>query len=109
MAELIGAEMVPRSKSVKIKEQAALAIMKEQHSFGGTFFVTNDLEAWQYGAASSLNRFLLVTNRESYVAFIEALKEGLLWPQALQRAYGGTPEQLVMQYGQAIGVPDLRP
>jgi len=109
MAELIGAEMVPRSKAVKNKELAALAMLKQQRSFGGDFFVTDDLEAWQYGAASSLNRFLLETNRESYVAFIEGLKEGLLWPQALQRAYGGTPEQLVIQYGQWIGVPDLRP
>lgn len=109
MAELIGAEMVPRSKSVKTKELAALAMLKQHRSFGGDFFVTDDLEAWQYGAASSLNRFLLQTNRESYVAFIEGLKEGLLWPQALQRSYGGTPEQLVIQYGQWIGVPDLRP
>jgi hypothetical protein len=109
MAELIGAEMVPRSKSVKNKELVALAVMKQQRSLGRDFFVTDDLEAWQYGAASSLNRFLLETNRQSYVAFIEGLKEGLPWPKALQRAYGGTPEQLVVQYGQRIGVPGLQP
>jgi hypothetical protein len=109
MAELIGAEMVPKSTSVKRKEQAALAILKQQRSLGGDFFVADDLDPWQYGAASSLNRFLLETNRQSYVAFIEGLKEGLPWPAALQRAYGGTPEQLVVQFGQSIGVPDLRP
>ncbi len=64
---------------------------------------------WQYGVASSLNRFLLKTNQQSYVRFIEGLKEGLKWPVALQQAYNGTPEQLVAQYGQSIGLPDLRP
>jgi hypothetical protein len=109
MAELIGAEMVPRSEAVKRKEIVALAMLKQQRSLGGNFFTTESLEGWQYGAASSLNRFLLNADRKSYVRFIEGLKEGLDWPDALQQAYGGTPEQLVTQYGQRIGVPDLRP
>jgi hypothetical protein len=109
MAELIGAEMVPKSTAVKNKEQAALAILKQRHSLGGDFFTAEPIHDWQYGAASSLNRFLLKTNQQNYVRFIEALKEGLKWPVALQQAYGGTPEKLVIQYGQSIGVPDLRP
>ena len=109
MAELIGAEMVPKSTAVKNKEQAALAILKQRQSLGGDFFTAEPIHDWQYGVASSLNRFLLKTNQQDYVRFIEALKEGLKWPAALQQAYGGTPEQLVTQYGQSIGVQDLRP
>jgi hypothetical protein len=109
MAELIGAEMVPRSEMVKRKEYAALAMLKEQRSFGGKFFTAEMLEGWQYGAAISLNRFLLDADRASYVRFIEKLKEGLSWPDAFREAYGGTPEELVALYGRRIGVPDLRP
>jgi hypothetical protein len=109
MAELIGSEMVPRSDAVKRKELVALAMLKQQRSLGGNFFTAESLDAWQYGAASSLNRFLLNADRKGYVRFIEGLKEGLDWPDALRQAYGGTPEQLVAQYGQRIGVPDLRP
>jgi hypothetical protein len=109
MAELIGAEMVPKSTAVKNKEQAALAILKQRQSLGGDFFTAEPIHDWQYGVASSLNRFLLKTNQQSYVRFIEGLKEGLKWPAALQQAYGGTPEQLVAQYGQSVGVSDLRP
>jgi hypothetical protein len=109
MAELIGAEMVPKSTAVKNKELAALALVKQHHSLGGDFFTAEPIHVWQYGAASSLNRFLLQTDRKGYVRFIEGLKEGLKWPDALQQAYNGTPEQLVTQYGQSIGVPDLRP
>jgi hypothetical protein len=109
MAELIGAEMVPKSTSVKNKEAAALAIIKQRHSLGGDFFTAEPIHDWQYGVAISLNRFLLESNRKAYVRFIEGMKEGLKWPVALQQAYNGTPEQLVAQYGQSIGVADLRP
>jgi hypothetical protein len=101
--------MVPKSTAVKNKETAALAILREHHSLGGDFFAAEPIHDWQYGVASSLNRFLLQTDRQSYVRFIEGMKEGLKWPVALQQAYNGTPEQLVVQYGQSIGLPDLRP
>ena len=109
MADLIGAEMVPQSKSVERREYIALTLVKERHSLGGNFFTAEPIDAWQYGVASSLNRFLLNTDRPSYVRFIEKLKEGQKWPDALREAFGGTPEQLVGQYGRWIGIPDLRP
>ena len=101
--------MVPKSAAVKNKELAALAILQERHSLGGDFFTAEPIHDWQYGIASSLNRFLLKTNQQNYVRFIEGLKEGMKWPAALQQAFNGTPEQLVAQYGQSIGVSDLRP
>jgi hypothetical protein len=52
---------------------------------------------------------LLQANRDSYVRFIEAMKEGMKWDEALQDAYGGTPEQLLAQYGRWISVPNLKP
>jgi hypothetical protein len=94
---------------VKNKEREALTILQEHRSLGGDFFSAEPIHDWQYGVASSLNRLLLQTDRQSYVRFIDGLKEGLKWPVALQQAYNGTPEQLVKQYGQSIGVPDLRP
>jgi hypothetical protein len=109
MAELIGAEMVPKSTAVKNKESAALAIVKQRHSLGGDFFTAEPIHDWQYGVASSINRFLLKTDQQSYVRFIEGLKEGLKWPAALQQAYGGTPDQLVSQYGESVGILDLHP
>ncbi|HEY4231886.1 MAG TPA: hypothetical protein VGM76_00540 [Lacipirellulaceae bacterium] len=109
MADVIGAEMVPKSMAVKTKEKSALAILRERHSLGGDFFTAEPIHDWQYGVASSLTRFLMETDRQSYVRFIEGLKAGQKWPIALERAYNGTPDQLVTQYGQSIGVPDLRP
>ena len=67
------------------------------------------IEGWQYGVASNLNRFLLQSNRQDYVRFIEALKEGMKWEEALNDAYRSTPEELLSEYGRRINVPDLRP
>jgi hypothetical protein len=108
MADLIGAQMVPASTAVRNREFKALNMLVERRSLGG-MFAAKRIESWQYGAASSLNRFLLQTSRESYVRLIEALKEGMKWEDALRDAYGSTPDELLAHYGRRIGVPDLRP
>jgi hypothetical protein len=80
----------------------------QQRSLGGMLSARR-IESWQYGAASNLNRFLLQADRERYVRFIESLKEGVKWDEALREAYGNSPEELLAYYGRQIGVPDLRP
>ena len=80
-----------------------------ERSLGG-MLTAERIEAWQYGVASNLNRFLLQANRQNYVRFIEALKEG-------HEVGGGTPRSLRQharancspQYGRWINVADLRP
>jgi hypothetical protein len=108
MAELIGSEMVPQSASVSKRERQALMHLRQDPSLAG-FFRADPIRDWQYGVASSMTRFLLQSDRQSYVRFIENLKEGMKWDEALQQAYGGTPQELVSQYGHWIGVPGLRP
>jgi hypothetical protein len=108
MADLIGAEMVPDSTAVRNRELKALNLLIQQQSLGGMLSAKR-IESWQYGAASNLNRFLLETNRDSYVRFIEVLKEGMKWDEALREAYGSTPDELLTHYGRRIGVPELRP
>lgn len=108
MADLIGAEMVPTSAVVRNREYKAIEQLSQQHSLGG-MLSTPRIEAWQYGAASNLNRFLLQANRENYVRFIEALKDGMKWEEALKETYGSTPDELLAHYGRWINVADLRP
>jgi hypothetical protein len=52
---------------------------------------------------------LLQSNRKGYVRFIEALKEGKKWDEALQDAYRGTPEQLLASYARWLNLAELRP
>lgn len=108
MAELIGAEMVPTSTAVKNREFRAYQQLAQQGSLGG-MLTADRIEAWQYGVASSLNRFLLQSDRAKYVAFIEALKEGQKWDEALKTAYKCTPEKLLAAYGRSLNLPNLLP
>jgi hypothetical protein len=108
MADLIGAEMAPGSTAVKDREVKAVQQLAQQRSLGG-MLAAERIEPWQYGAASSLNRFLLQANRLGYVRFIESLKEGMKWEEALGVAYGSTPEEMLGHYGRWIGVAELRP
>jgi hypothetical protein len=108
MADLVGAEMVPSSTTVKNRELKAIQQLAQQGSFAGMLSAKR-IESQHYGMASNLNRFLLQTNRGNYVAFIEALKEGQKWEEALQTAYKSTPDQLLTAYARWINVAELRP
>lgn len=108
MADLIGAEMVPASSAVKKREYQAFQRLAQQGSLGG-MLTAERIDAWQYGVASSLNRFLLQSDRTKYVAFIEALKEGQKWDEALRTAYGAPPEALLAAYAQQLKLPNLQP
>ncbi len=108
MADLIGAEMVPASNAVRNRELRAYQQLAQQGSLGG-MLTAERIEAWQYGVASSLNRFLLQSDRAKYVAFIEAMKEGQKWDEALKTAYKSTPEQLLAAYSRSLKLPNLQP
>lgn len=109
MADYIGATIVPGSVSMKLREKEAHERMLQTRSMGGILSVQTNIDAWQYGVASSLTRFLIQTNSKSYVEFVEDLKEGAPWQEALQKRFNGTPEELVAAYGKAMGIPNLQP
>ena len=108
MADLIGAEMVPASTAVKNRELKAMQDLAQRQTLGGMLAAPR-IEAWQYGVASNLNRFMLQANREKYVRFIEALKDGMKWEDALKETYGSTPDELLAAYSRWINLADLRP
>lgn len=108
MADLIGAEMVPAAKTVKSRELKAVAQLAQQPTLGG-MLTTPRIQASQYGMAANLNRFLLQSNRQSYVRFVECMKEGMKWEEALRDAYGSTPEEMLAHYARWIGVAEVRP
>jgi hypothetical protein len=108
MAESIGRVLVPQSKSVAQREQRALQLMQQSHSVGGDFLTRKgNIDAAQYGIASSLTDFLLRSNAGGYTRFIQGMKEGQTWEESLQATFNCTADQLVTSYGVAIGVPDL--
>jgi hypothetical protein len=110
MADWIAAALVPQSNSVKRRQQEAILKMSQTRSMGGSFLTTKGhIEGWQYGTASSITDQLIRTDKAAYTRFIQGIKEGMKWQDSLQATFKITPEHLVTQYGQAIGIPDLQP
>jgi len=112
MAEVIASIMVPTSKGVEHKEKKFLKALQSvpEPRLGDEFFVVDDnIPFNRYGGASSMTRFLLQTDPRNYVRFINLLKEGMPWEEALANSYGATKSQLVASYGRWLGIPNLRP
>lgn len=112
MAEVIAAKMVPTSKGVQRKEEKFLTAMRSspQPRLGEAFFAVDDnIPFDRYGGATSMTRFLIQTDQQKYVRYINLLKEGVPWEEAMQTSYNASKQQLVLAYGQWIGVPHLMP
>jgi len=58
-------------------------------------------EAFDYGIAQSLVRFLLARDREAFVRFIEGMKAGRTEAEALKASFGLTRKELVRQWRRA--------
>ena len=112
MAEVIASLMVPSSKGVQRKEKKFLEALQSvpYPRLGEEFFVENDnIPFNRYGGATSMTRFLLQSSQANYVRFINLLKEGMPWEEALNQSYRANKEQLVTSYGRWLGVPNLQP
>lgn len=108
-ADWISAIVVTSDDEVQRRQRAALAVIRQTRSLGGNFFTADHIDDWQYGVASGMTTFLLRLGGDRYRNLIDGIKTGKPWQQALQDAYGLTPEQLTAQWGLSVGVPGLRP
>lgn len=108
LAEAIAADMVPRHGITQAQAADARADLQSRKSVED-LFKSEQIVAWQYPVARTLTEFMIRQNKTGYADFINAIKDGAPWEEALQKQYGVTPEQLVSAYGQSMSVPGLKP
>ncbi|HWA97599.1 MAG TPA: hypothetical protein VG713_03880 [Pirellulales bacterium] len=109
IADWVAAAVVRADDNVQRRQREAARIAKESGSLGGNFFDDKNIEAWQYGAATTIVDMLLKMSGKQYRAMIDGIKDGLDWEESLKQAYNLTVPELVQRYGQYIGAPNLRP
>ncbi len=109
ISDWIAGVAVPSSKSIKTRQNNAAKRLRTIGTFGGQFLDAKAIEAWQYGAASSIVHLLVAKDPVRFKLFINGIKEGLKWQDSLRRAYNASPEGLCRLYGRSIGVPNLTP
>ncbi|RLS57471.1 MAG: hypothetical protein DWH91_04445 [Planctomycetota bacterium] len=109
IADWIAGVAVPSTPEIRRRQQEAANRLRQSGSFQQQFYTSEDLESWQYGAASSIVQMLIQANPQQFQLFFNGVKEGYTWQDSLMRAYGMTPEELTIAYGQRIGLPRLTP
>lgn len=110
IADWVAGAIVTQSKAVTERQKEGVELLRQTGSLGANFFEERaNLQPWQYGVASSLTNFMLQIDAGRYRVFILCIKEGFTTEEALNRAYGVTPAELIAQYGRSIGLNGLRP
>ena len=67
------------------------------------------IQGWQYPVAHELCQFMVSQSPQRYRAFIDAIKDGKEWEQALEQDYGVNRFQLIEAFGDSIRIRNLQP
>jgi hypothetical protein len=105
MADWIAQALVSYEGGVKHRRLEAIEKMRQTRSLGG-LLQDGPLD---YGIATNLTDFLIQKDKAKYAQWVNGIKEGQSWEQSLKTSYGVTSDQLITAFGQAIGIPTLRP
>jgi hypothetical protein len=108
LAEVIASELVPRAGLTQSGTAQARGDLQSRRDLD-KMFEEEHIVAWQYAVARTLTAFMIQQNRAGYVAFINGIKDGMPWADALTQKYGVSLEQLVRAYGNSMGVAGLKP
>jgi hypothetical protein len=107
LAETVASQFVSQRGKRQELRQYAISQLRERGSLGDNFFKGDRLEGWQYPVAQMVTELLIKDNKKNYVAFIDAIKDGAKWEDALQQKVGATPEQLTVALGETLRIRGL--
>jgi hypothetical protein len=108
LAETIASQMVLQRGAQQSGDADARADLQKRKNMDD-FFTSDHIVAWQYPVARTLTEFMIRQNKRGYVEFINGIKDGMTWEDALRDKYGVTLDQLVNAYGISMTVANLKP
>jgi hypothetical protein len=104
LAETIASELVPQKGKRQEYRQFAITQLRERGTLGNDFFTGDRLEGWQYPVAQLLTEFMIKQDKKRYVAFIDGIKDGMKWEEALTQKYGAPRDRLVAVFSDSLNV-----
>ena len=107
LAETIASELVPQKGKRQEYRQFAITQLRERGTLGNDFFTGDRLEGWQYPVAQLLTEFMIKQDKKRYVAFIDGIKDGMKWEEALTQKYGAPRDRLVAVFSESLNVRGL--
>jgi hypothetical protein len=108
LAEVIASDMVPRPGITQASTAKARGDLQSRRDLD-KMFEEEHIVAWQYGVSRTLTEFMIQQNKKGYVDFINGIKDGQKWEDALPEKYGVSLDQLIRAYGNFMGVAGLKP
>ena len=109
IADYLAGNIVTKDQQMVLKQKSALRVMQQTRSLGGLLTAGNQIDAWQYGAASGMISFLLKSKPGGVGQMVNLIKDGTDWQDALKEVYNATPDQLVTAFGKTYNIPGLQP
>jgi len=107
MAEFMSSVIVPADRQAVLKQRHGLEMMRQNGSTGGLLQAEQQLEVWQYGIASGLVGFIFKSKPQGFKQFLDEIKDGKDWEEALKENYNCTAEEMLVQFGRANRIPRL--
>jgi hypothetical protein len=98
LADFISATLVPQSEVNRKYITASVSAARKPETLQKVLEKKKDLTSGEYGLAQSLIRFLIQTDRNALVRFLEQMKDGEDEDAALASAYHGTRAELVRSW-----------
>lgn len=108
VAEWVASNTTGNFRYVNAKKRIGVEHLRQTKQLGASLFEGGISETWQYGVSYDLVNTLIGRDKDKFVGFINAIKDGQPWEWALQEHYGWTVPDLLEKYGRAIGVPELK-
>lgn len=107
MAVWIAEYIVPQDSTLEASQRASVAALRAQQTLAGFFEADNTADEL-YGCASAIVGILLEVDRNKFRQFVTDIKLGYTQEESLMKNYALTFDDVVKEYGQRIGLPELR-
>lgn len=108
LAEVLAFELVPHAGLKQSADAHAKSELRRPKPLEKLFGDDGHIDGFQYPIARTLCEFMIRQNQRGYVSFINGIKDGMRWQDALQREYGVSMDRLIEAYGASMGVPGLQ-
>jgi hypothetical protein len=108
LAEVMEFELVPHAGLKMASDARAKSELRRPQPLKD-LFADKFIENFQYPIVRTLSEFMIQQNQKGYVEFINGVKDGMRWEDALAQQYGVPLEKLIPAYGASMGVPGLKP
>ena len=94
-------------KNYRVKKTLSVKFIKNKGYLPKAFFGKLNFIPEYYGSALAITDMLISKGKDKFIRFIDQIKSGSTWQDAMFAIYQLTPAKLITVYGESINIPAL--